>query len=140
MSAQIESAVGEQIQRLRVLWPVLNSRDQHTQEIVAAVMRHAHRITADDVRAGFDEAIEGAPTSGWPPGPHEVIGCVLAARERRVGSTHTPRRFGGGLTFAQWWHTLGQQERGKHSTLRRMMERRGVYVTDHDEITWEDAA
>lgn len=136
MSA-IESAVGEQMERLRVLWPVLNSRDQHTQEITAAVLRHAHRLKPEDVQAGFSEAIEGAPTNGWPPGPHEVIGCVLAARERRVGSQHSRRRGNyGGMTFAQWWHTLPMDERPKHAALYRMMGGAGAV----DEITWEEAA
>jgi hypothetical protein len=80
---EIESATAEQIARLRVLWPVLNSRPEHTQEIVQAIMRNRGRLKPEDIEGGFSDAIERQPTSGWPPGPHEILGCVLKAAEVR---------------------------------------------------------
>lgn len=154
MSA-LEHAIGEQIDRLRVLWPVLNTRQEHTQEIENAIRRKASKLTADDVTRGFDDAIEAAPTTGWPPGPHEVLGCVMArAHTREINAGPRKREWGVGLTFQEWWQTLPAHERGKHAVLHRMMtgeepvplkvvEEKPVPATpmpDEDEIEWEEAA
>ena len=154
MSA-LEHAIGEQIDRLRVLWPVLNSRQEHTQEIENAIRRKASKLTADDVTRGFDDAIEAAPTTGWPPGPHEVLGCVMArAHTREINAGPRKREWGVGLTFQEWWQTVPVHERGQHAVLHRMMtgeepvplkvvEEKPVPATpmpDEDEIEWEEAA
>lgn len=84
---KVEDVVLEQIQRLRVIWPTLNAKQAITQEIHDSVMRHSAKLTEEDVRKGFDIVIESSPSRGWPPGPHEVIGCILrAAGDRRSGS------------------------------------------------------
>lgn len=122
MSAAVADAIAEQIMRLRVLWPVLNSRTEHTQEIVRALDRHAQRLTCEDVQVGFSDAIENTPTNSWPPGPHEVLGCVLqAARNRRERIAPQRRPHTGGLTFVQWWYSLPHTERPKHAALYRLM-------------------
>lgn len=154
MSA-LEHAIGEQIDRLRVLWPVLNSRQEHTQEIENAIRRKAPKLTADDVIQGFDDAIEAAPTTGWPPGPHEVLGCVMArAHTREINAEPRRRSFGVGLTFHEWWQTVPVHQRGQHAVLHRMMtgeepvplkvvEEKPMPATpmpDEDEIEWEEAA
>lgn len=128
--SEVQAETAEQIARLRVLWPVLNSRPEHTQEIVKAVIRHEHKLSVADVTVGFSNAIENAPTTGWPPGPHEVLGCIIKAAEVRkaTSATVTTRRHTGGLTFAEWWSSLPEDERPKHKALHRIM--RG---TDPDE-------
>lgn len=153
MSA-IQAETAEQIARLRVLWPVLNQRPEHTQEIVKAIARHEHKLAVDDVVVGFSNAIENAPTNGWPPGPHEVLGCIIKAAEVRK-ATHTgarSRRNFGGLTFAEWWSSLPEHEKPKHKALHRMMRgadpdepevEQPVPATpfgDDADIEWEDAA
>jgi hypothetical protein len=133
----IRDEAAEQLARLRVLWPVLNQRPEHTQEIVKAVIRHEHKLAVDDVVAGFSNAIENAPTNGWPPGPHEVLDSILKAAQTRKAAghgTHSRRDFGG-LTFAEWWHTLPADEKPKHDALYRLMHRE-----PEDVIEWEDAA
>ena len=94
MADVIEVELARQVERLRVLWPQLRKSSGITDEVEAAVMRHARRITADDVRLGFDDVVEGSPSTGWPPGPHEVVGCILAASKSRKRSTdgHEPER------------------------------------------------
>lgn len=150
--SDIQSETAEQIARLRVLWPVLNQRPEHTQEIVKAVARHAHKLATEDVAVGFSNAIENAPTNGWPPGPHEVLGCIIKAAEVRK-ATHaqarSPRRFGG-LTFGEWWATLPESEKPKHAALYKLMRGdddepevdKPVPATPlpDEDIEWEDAA
>lgn len=150
-----EHAIGEQITRLRVLWPVLNSRQEHTQEIENSIRRKASKLTAEDVVSGFDDAIEAAPTTGWPPGPHEILGCVMArAHTRQMAQGPQKRAFGMGMTFHEWWETVPASERDDHGVLYRMMtkgddgplkvvEEKPVPMTpmpDDDEIEWEEAA
>jgi hypothetical protein len=150
-----EHAIGEQITRLRVLWPVLNGRQEHTQEIERAIRRKASKLTADDVVRGFDDAIEAAPTTGWPPGPHEILGCVMArAHTRELAEGPRKRPWSVGLTFHEWWDTLPADQRDAHGVLHRMMtkgddgplkviEEKPVPMTpmpDDDEIEWEEAA
>jgi hypothetical protein len=122
--SDIESATAEQIARLRVLWPVLNSRPEHTQEIVQAVMRNRRRLVPQDIAYGFSDAIERQPTSGWPPGPHEILGCVLKAAEvRRAVMAPKPTRYTTGLTFGEWWDSLPAGDREQHITLAKMLGR-----------------
>lgn len=122
--SDIESATAEQIARLRVLWPVLNSRPEHTQEIMQAIVRNRGRLKPEDIEGGFSDAIERQPTTGWPPGPHEILGCVLKAAEvRRAIMAPQPRRYVGGMTFAEWWHSLPADGREQHTTLAKMLGR-----------------
>jgi len=124
MSA-IRAAVLAEFPRLRALWPVLETKPEHLAEIGKAVMRHESRITPEDVSHGFDQVIQQSPTTSWPPGPHEVLGCILTARdERRRSDTQAkPITSGPGLSFAEWWHSLPESERGKHEALCRIMGR-----------------
>lgn len=124
--SEVKSAITEQIQRLRVLWPALNSRPETTAEIVSAVMRYSQRLVPSDIHTGFDRVIEASPTTGWPPGPHEVVGCVLQARRERNNATDSPRRHAGGISFSEWWHSLPEDERGQHEAIRRMMQARDL--------------
>jgi hypothetical protein len=134
MSDLIDTAA-EQIARLRVLWPVLNSRPEHTQEIISAIRRHASRLTCDDVETGFSFAIENAPTNGWPPGPHEILGSVLKAAEtRRAVNAPQPKRYVGGMTFAEWWGALPADERPRHRALASLMQ--GKTLTPDEEDSW----
>lgn len=129
--SEFEAAVGDQIHRLRVLWPVLNTRQEHTQEIEHAINRNAKRLTADDVTHGFSDAIEACPTTGWPPGPHEILGCVMArAHSRRAGSwpRRTSRDFG--MTFHEWWATIPVSERPKHAAIHKMMTGKEITASD----------
>jgi hypothetical protein len=150
-----QAALGEQITRLRVLWPVLNSRPEHTQEIERAVTRHERKLTADDVTQGFSDAIEACPTTGWPPGPHEILGCVMArAHTRDLAEGPRRRSYGVGMTFHEWWQTVPISERPRHAALHRLMtkeetplhviEEKPVPATpmpeDDDDIEWEEAA
>jgi hypothetical protein len=136
----ITDAVREQITRLRVLWPTLNGRSEVTAEIERAVVRYEGKITPIDVEIGFDKVIELSPTTGWPPGPNEIVGCVLqAAASRKANAPRRRRDFGGGLTFSQWWHTLPHDERPQHEVLRRIMDPDGQLVAGSknvDEIKW----
>jgi hypothetical protein len=145
--SDLAQAIDAQITRLKSLWPVLNSRPEHAQEIVQAITRHARKINADDVTHGFSDAIESAPTTGWPPGPHEVLGCVMARSHTRKRSGDTrPTRFGMGLTFHEWWATVPAQERPKHAALHKLITKEEPVLTavetpaHTDEIQWEEAA
>lgn len=89
--------VREGITRLVGVWPTLARRDALRQEIGHAIMRHAERIDPVDIRQGLDDLIararaqqdDGGPAA--PPGPHEVVGCILsAARVRDMADTTTP--------------------------------------------------
>lgn len=149
--SEFSAEIGEQITRLRVLWPVLNSRPEHTKEIESAITRHARRLTPEDVAQGFSDAIEAAPTTGWPPGPHEILGCVMArSHTRKLDSGTTSRRYETGMTFHEWWATVPVSERPHHAALHTMMtkeetplkvvEEKPVPMTPMpDEIDWEDA-
>ena len=124
MSAIRDAILGE-FPRLRALWPVLEGKPEHLGEIGKAIMRHENRLKPEDVTHGFDRVIQECPTTGWPPGPHEVLGCVLReadARRTRTSASSRPRP--SGVTFAEWWHSLDQTEREKHEALARMMDRK----------------
>jgi hypothetical protein len=119
----IRDEIRSQSGRLVALWPALRNKPDVVAEIERAVLRHEPRLVTEDITHGFDQVIDNSPTSGWPPGPHEVLGCVLDARRARTnGKEPTPRKFGG-LTFAEWWHTLPADQRSHHGTLQRMMTR-----------------
>ncbi len=79
----MESELDQQIARTVTIWPVLKSKPETCAEIRNAVLRHRERITAGDITRGFDALVEVSPTAGWPPGPHEVVGCVLGAAKTR---------------------------------------------------------
>lgn len=122
--SEIRSALLAEFPRLRALWPVLETKPEHLNEIGKAVMRHEEKLKPDDVTRGIDRVLQECPTTGYPPGPHEVLGCVL--REAQARSNRTlpgPRPKAGGLTFAEWWHGLDSEERERHEALGRMMQR-----------------
>ena len=124
------SDVRDVITRMTGVWTRLKSNDELRQEIGHAIMRHADRLEPDDLREGVDAVMmntraqqrDGGPAV--PPGPHEIIGCILAARERRVRDQGPLRTWDRqrGVTFQQWWATIPAGERAQHETLRRMME------------------
>ena len=121
--------VREGIARLVGVWPTLARRDALRQEIGEAVMRHAGRLDPVDIRQGLDDLIararaqqdDGGPAA--PPGPHEVVGCILSARDARRRDTPRPR-YAPGLSFSEWWASLPEGERGQHAALRAMMDAR----------------
>jgi hypothetical protein len=85
------------VQRMMGVWPGLRKRLDLQREIGAAVMRHAQRLTVNDLTKGMDTLMgrartqqdDGGPAA--PPGPHEVIGCILAAyRARTLSDTTQP--------------------------------------------------
>lgn len=84
------------VNRMAGVWPGLRKRVELQREIGAAVMRNAHRLTVDDVSKGMDALVSRARTQqddggpAAPPGPHEVVGCILAAaRARELSETTT---------------------------------------------------
>ena len=129
--SEIRTAILAEFPRLRALWPVLETKPEHLAEIGKAVMRHESRITPEDVSHGFDRVIQESPTTSWPPGPHEVLGCILDERNRRRRDDSHERRSpsGAGLSFAEWWHSLPEPERGKHEALCRIMGRGDLTIS-----------
>jgi hypothetical protein len=121
--------VREGITRLIGIWPTLARRDALRQEIGNAVMRHADRLQAVDIGKGLDDLIararaqqnDGGPAA--PPGPHEVLGCILAARDARTRNTPRPR-YEPGMSFGEWWASLPEGERVQHRALHAMMAAR----------------
>jgi len=87
----MDDVITEQVQRLRVLWPALNGRPEVTDEIRRAIMRHEGKLNASDVVTGFDTVISDSPTSGWPPGPHEILGCIMRASATRRMDAPAPQ-------------------------------------------------
>lgn len=79
----METELDRQIARTVTIWPVLKGKPETCSEIRNAVLRHRERITAGDITRGFDALVEVSPTAGWPPGPHEAVGCVLSAAKTR---------------------------------------------------------
>ncbi len=125
--AEVRAAIG----RMAGVWPALARRDAMRQEIGNAVMRHADKLQPDDLARGMDELLarargvqdDGGPAS--PPGPHEVVGCILRAKDERVRDTPTPAR-PSGITFSEWWSSLSDDERAKHDALRKVMTGDGI--------------
>ena len=116
------------IQRLVGMWPALGKRDALRQEIGHAVMKHAERIEPADIRAGLDKLIASTRTGqddggpAQPPSPHEVVGCILAASNvRRMADGANSRPRNDGITFAEWWETVPDDERPQHAALHMMM-------------------
>jgi hypothetical protein len=111
--------VREGITRLIGIWPTLARRDALRQEIGKAV----------DIGKGLDDLIararaqqnDGGPAA--PPGPHEVLGCILAARDARTRNTPRPR-YEPGMSFGEWWASLPEGERVQHRALHAMMAAR----------------
>lgn len=87
----MDDVITEQVQRLRVLWPALNAKPEVTDEIRRAIMRHEAKLDPSDVVTGFDMVISESPTSGWPPGPHEIVGCVMRASALRRMDAPAPQ-------------------------------------------------
>lgn len=87
----MDNVIHEQLQRLRALWPALNAKHEVTDEITRAIKRHESKLAPEDVVAGFDEVIATSPTNGWPPGPHEIVGCVLHASRARRSDAPRPQ-------------------------------------------------
>jgi len=84
--------VRDTVARIAAVWPRLAS-DKHyglRQEIGGAIMRHADALDLSDLEEGVAMLIssaraqqdDGGPAA--PPGPHEVLGCVLAAKRARL--------------------------------------------------------
>jgi hypothetical protein len=85
------------VYRMVGVWPGLRKRVDLQREIGAAIMRHAPRLTVEDIAQGMDDLVgrartqqdDGGPAA--PPGPHEVVGCILtAARARTLSDTTAP--------------------------------------------------
>ena len=82
--------VRQAVARLAVVWPTLKNRDELRQEIGNAVMAEADKLEPLDVERGVNLLIRTAPTKAkdggpaWPPGPNEVLGCILKIRAERV--------------------------------------------------------
>lgn len=78
------------IQRIAGVWPSLRKRDTMRDEIGRGIMAYADRLEPADLDTGVDMLIrtaraqqdDGGPAS--PPGPGEVLGCILAARRDRL--------------------------------------------------------
>lgn len=84
MTSTLTQVLEEQLTRLKNLWPTLKNKPEVMEEIRRAVIKQERRLQLSDVEQGFDLVIEKSPTSGWPPGPHEVIGCVITAANQRL--------------------------------------------------------
>lgn len=145
--------VQESIDRLAGVFPRLRKEDALRNEIGRALMRNAEKLEVVDLHAGCTSMIESMPAlqpDGWPtapPGPHEVVGCVLTAHRARLNdapairyslaqSTRDKVRQGlpvtaqeanahdvwePGITFSAWWSSLTISEQHDHATLREYM-------------------
>ena len=148
-----EQNVRDTVERLAGVYHRLRKADELRQEIGTALMRHAERLEVADLYAGCNALIESLPTRQAdggptvPPGPHEVVGCILTAQRARLNdapairyslaqSTRDKVRQGlavtaqeahahdvwePGITFSQWWSSLTISEQGDHATLREYM-------------------
>lgn len=85
-----KAIVRHAVERMVVVWPMLGNRDQMRREIGEAVMAYADRLEPSDVEIGTTLLIRSSKTAAddggpaWPPGPNEVIGCILKARADRM--------------------------------------------------------
>ena len=85
--SEIEEVTTAQLARVVTIWPVLKGKPEVVDEMRRAILRHATKLDAEDIRSGVDDCIANSPTSGWPPGPHEVVGCILIrSTDRRRGA------------------------------------------------------
>lgn len=88
--------VRDTVQRLAGVWPTLRKRDTLRDEIGRALMRHADNLDPADLDEGVTLLVQtarvqqddGGPAA--PPGPGEVLGCVLSARRARVSAARGP--------------------------------------------------
>ena len=145
--------VHDTVDRLAGVYARLRKADELRQEIGQALMRHAERLDVADLDAGTTALIESLPTRASdggpasPPGPHEVVGCVLTAKRARLNDAPAIRysmaqgtrdkvRQGlpvttqeanahdvwePGITFSAWWSSLTISEQHDHATLREYM-------------------
>lgn len=82
--------VRDAVQRIAGVWPTLRKRDTLRDEIGRALMRHADTLDPVDLDEGVALLVQtarvqqddGGPAA--PPGPGEVLGCVLTAKRQRV--------------------------------------------------------
>lgn len=155
--------VEQAVKRMQSVWPRVQTTPGLKAEMVAAVMRHAEKLHPLDLAAGVDSLIESRPAAqdtGWaaaPPGPHEVVGCLLAARATRMqnapavrtslaqgtrdkirqGLPITPQEANAreawvpGITFAAWWASLSVSEQHDHATLRAYMAKDADLIPIH---------
>ena len=149
-----EQDVQQAVKRLQSVWPRVQTTPGLRAEMVAAVMRYAGKLESADLTDGVDNLIGSRPAAqdtGWaaaPPGPHELVGCVLAARIERMQnapairsslaqSTRDKVRQGlpitteegnaheawvPGITFSAWWSSLTVSEQGDHNVLKAYMD------------------
>lgn len=88
--------VRDTVQRLAGVWPTLRKRDTLRDEIGRSLMRHADNLDPVDLDEGVAMLVQtarvqqddGGPAA--PPGPGEVLGCVLSARRARVMAARGP--------------------------------------------------
>ena len=155
--------VEQAVKRVQSVWPRVQTTPGLKAEMVAAVMRHAGKLEPADLAAGVDSLIESRPAAqdtGWaaaPPGPHEVVGCLLTARVTRMQNapavrtslapgTRDKMRQGlpitaqeanarevwvPGITFAAWWASLTVSEQHDHATLRAYMTKDADLIPIH---------
>ncbi len=146
--------VKESIDRLAGVFPRLRKEDALRNEIGRALMCNADKLEVSDLHAGCTSMIESMPAlqpDGWPtapPGPHEVVGCVLTAMRARLNdapairyslaqTTRDKVRQGlavtaqeanahdvwePGITFSAWWSSLTVSEQGDHKVLKAYMD------------------
>jgi len=135
------------LQRLATIWGRIGRNHELRQEMGRAVMRYAERLEVADLNAGVEDLIATAKLQAYdggpatPPGPSELVGCVLKARDRRQRRAITPRQPNGGMTFHEWWAGLPEGEKTRHGALARLMGKQQealleqVQETDGD-IDW----
>ena len=155
--------VEQAVKRMQSVWPRVQTTPGLKAEMVASVMRHAGKLEPADLAAGVDSLIESRPAAqdtGWaaaPPGPHEVVGCLLTARATRMQNapavrtslaqgTRDKMRQGlpitaqegnarevwvPGITFAAWWASLTVSEQHDHATLRAYMTKDADLIPIH---------
>lgn len=155
-----EQNVRDTVERLAGVYHRMRKADELRQEIGQALMRHADHIEVADLYAGSNALIESLPTRqadggpSSPPGPHEVVGCVLTAKRARLHdapairyllaqSTRDKVRQGlpvtreeanahdvwePGITFSQWWSSITISEQGDHAALKAYMDKQSDLI------------
>lgn len=150
-----EQNVQQAVKRMQSVWPRVQTTPGFRAEVVAAVMRHASKLEMPDLTEGINNLIGSRPgtqATGWaaaPPGPHEVVGCILAARITRIEnapairyslaqSTRDKVRQGlhvtaqeanahdvwePGITFNAWWSSMTVTEQHDHKVLKAYMDK-----------------
>lgn len=82
--------VREAMSRMSDVWPRLKKDERLRNEIGQAVWRERSRLNPSDITRGVEQLFTVAPTTAkdggpaWPPGPREVMECVLRARGDRI--------------------------------------------------------